>query len=47
MQFDSPQVGYPVAIGIMAAVGIIFHLICYFGVKEHEVVVKKKNRDSY
>ena len=42
MKFDNPQVGYPVAIGIMAVVGIIFHLICYAGVKEAEVVVKKE-----
>ena len=42
MKFESPQVGYPVAIGIMAVVGIIFHLICYAGVKENEVVVKPK-----
>ena len=41
-QFDSEQVGFPVAIGIMAVVGIIFHLICYAGVKEAEVVVKKE-----
>ena len=26
----------------MAIVGIIFHLICYAGVKEAEVVAKKK-----
>ena len=42
MQFESPKVGYPVAIGVMALVGIVFHLICYFGVKENEVVVKKE-----
>ena len=42
MKFENPQVGYPVAIGIMAVVGIIFHLICYAGVKENEVVVKPK-----
>ena len=42
MKFESPQVGYPVAIGLMAVVGIIFHLICYAGVKEKEVVVKPK-----
>ncbi len=42
MKFESPQVGYPVAIGLMAVVGIIFHLICYAGVKENEVVVKKE-----
>ena len=41
-QFENQSVGYPVAIGIMAVVGIIFHLLCYAGVKEHEVVVKPK-----
>ncbi len=41
-QFESQQVGFPVAIGIMAVVGIIFHLICYAGVREAEVVVKKE-----
>lgn len=42
MKFEDPAVGYPVAIGMMAAVGVLFHLICYFGVKENEVVVKKE-----
>ena len=41
-KFDNPQIGFPVAIGIMAVVGIVFHLICYAGVKEAEVVVKKE-----
>jgi GPH family glycoside/pentoside/hexuronide:cation symporter len=42
MKFEDPAVGYPVAIGMMAAIGVLFHLICYFGVKETEVVVKKE-----
>ena len=40
-RFDNPAVGFPVAIGIMAIIGVIFHLLCYAGVKEREVVVKK------
>lgn len=44
MKFDSPQVGYPVAIALMGVVGVIFHLICYAGVKENEVVVKPKEQ---
>ena len=30
----------------MAVVGIIFHLICYAGVKENEVVVKPKEENN-
>ena len=40
--FENPAVGYPVSIGIMAIVGIVFHLLCYAGVKEKEVVIKPK-----
>lgn len=41
-KFENPAVGYPVSIGIMAIVGIVFHVLCYSGVKEKEIVVKPK-----
>lgn len=40
--FSTPKVGYPVAIGIMSAFGVIAHLICYFTTKEHIVVQPKE-----
>ncbi len=41
-QFEDHSVGYPVAIAIMGIIGVIFHLLCYAGVKEKAVVIKPK-----
>lgn len=32
--FDNPAVGYPIVVGGMALIGVIFHLLCYKGVEE-------------
>ncbi|MCD8915925.1 glycoside-pentoside-hexuronide (GPH):cation symporter [Staphylococcus simulans] len=36
--FPNEAVGFPVVVGVLAAIGVIFHLICYKGVKERFTV---------
>ncbi|NOU97376.1 MFS transporter [Paenibacillus sp. LMG 31456] len=37
-EFQNPKVGYPVAMAVMAFVGVIAHYLCYRNVKENLVV---------
>lgn len=41
--FDSVSVGYPVVIGGLALIGVIFHILCYKGVKERFIVERDGN----
>lgn len=44
-KFDNHAIGYPVVVGMLAIFGVIFHLICYKGVKErHASNVRKERR---
>lgn len=37
-QFPNQAIGFPVVVGVLAAIGVIFHIICYKGVKERFTV---------
>lgn len=37
-QFPNQAIGFPVVVGVFAAIGVIFHIICYKGVKERFTV---------
>ncbi|MCJ0911931.1 glycoside-pentoside-hexuronide (GPH):cation symporter [Mammaliicoccus sciuri] len=41
--FDSVSVGYPIVIGGLALIGVIFHILCYKGVKERFIVERDEN----
>lgn len=43
LKFSNPAVGYPIAIGIMAVLGLISHFLCYKNVKEHIVLEKEQD----
>ena len=36
--FPNEAVGYPIAVAVLAIFGMVFHVICYKGVKERHVV---------
>lgn len=38
MMFSNPRVGYPIAAGIMALIGVVSFFICFRNTKEHVVV---------
>ncbi|MBP2032648.1 GPH family glycoside/pentoside/hexuronide:cation symporter [Clostridium algifaecis] len=38
LKFSDPKIGYPVTMGLMALIGVIFHIICYKNTKEHIIV---------
>lgn len=38
LKFSDQRLGYPMAMGIMSVIGIVFHLICYKNTKEHIIV---------
>lgn len=37
-QFPNQAIGFPIVVGVLAAIGVIFHIICYKGVKERYTV---------
>ncbi|UXV37923.1 MFS transporter [Staphylococcus simulans] len=37
-QFPNQAIGFPVVVGVLAAIGVIFHIFCYKGVKERFTV---------
>lgn len=37
-QFPNQAIGFPIVVGVLAAIGVIFHIICYKGVKERFTV---------
>ncbi|SCS36125.1 MFS transporter [Staphylococcus caeli] len=43
-QFPNHALGYPIAVGLLAAVGVILHLICYKNVKERHVIQRPKTK---
>ena len=43
-QFDNHAIGYPVVVAGMAILGVIFHLVCYKGVKERHVIERPKEK---
>lgn len=43
-KFDNHAIGYPVVVAGLAVFGVIFHLICYKGVKERHVVERPKEK---
>lgn len=43
-QFPNHAIGYPVAVAILAVVGVILHLICYKNVKERHVIQRPKQK---
>lgn len=43
-KFDNHAIGYPVVVGMLAIFGVIFHLICYKGVKERHVIERPKEK---
>ncbi len=43
-QFPNQAVGYPVAVALLAIVGVILHLICYKNVKERHVIQRPKTK---
>jgi GPH family glycoside/pentoside/hexuronide:cation symporter len=38
LKFPNPKIGYPVTMGIMAIIGVIFHILCYKNTKENIIV---------
>ena len=45
-KFDNHAIGYPVVVGMLAIFGVIFHLICYKGVKERHAIERPKRKAS-
>ncbi|SDN05681.1 glycoside/pentoside/hexuronide:cation symporter, GPH family [Fictibacillus solisalsi] len=45
VKFDNPKVGYPVVMGLFAAIGVIWFYVCYRNCKER-VVVKEAPREK-
>ncbi|MEB7435293.1 glycoside-pentoside-hexuronide (GPH):cation symporter [Staphylococcus pasteuri] len=43
-KFDNHAIGYPVVVAGLAVFGVIFHLICYKGVKERHVIERPKEK---
>lgn len=43
-QFPNHAVGYPIAVALLAIVGVILHLICYKNVKERHVIQRPKTK---
>ncbi|MGP6139765.1 MULTISPECIES: MFS transporter [unclassified Jeotgalibaca] len=42
--FDTPTVGYPAAVAIIALFGVAFHLVCYRNTKERYVSTKAREK---
>lgn len=42
--FPNHATGYPIAVGVLAICGVIFHIICYKGVKERHTVERPKEK---
>ncbi|MGO3048703.1 MFS transporter [Staphylococcus casei] len=42
--FPNHATGYPIAVGLLAICGVVFHLICYKGVKERHTVERPKEK---
>lgn len=38
--FDNPSIGYPIVVGAMALIGVVFHILCYRGVEERFISKK-------
>jgi GPH family glycoside/pentoside/hexuronide:cation symporter len=38
LKFPNPKVGYPVTIGVMSIIGVMFHIFCYKNTKENIIV---------
>lgn len=42
--FPNHQIGYPIAVGMLAIAGVIFHMICYKGVTERHTIERPKEK---
>lgn len=42
--FPNHQIGYPMAVGMLAIAGVIFHMICYKGVTERHTIERPKEK---